>query len=127
MIDSSPQLQDQTRFFDEGVYFESTPQLPSTNNKSPFLQSGKGKLLVVLLAVFGFLLIVIGLVAVFGDTTTQEELPSLDDPIKVNRELTETEKKVQLLKDLLKTADPTKEQDPFPSVDLTLRLDPQER
>ena len=127
MTDKSPQMQDQTRFFDEGVYFESSPPVPTLENQQPFLQTKRGKLVLVLSAVLGFLLIIIGLAAVFGGTPVEEELPSLDDPIKVNRELTETEQKVQLLKDLLKTADPTKEQDPFPSVDLTLRLDPQER
>ncbi len=127
MTDKSPQLQDQTRFFDEGVYFESAPPTPSTENQQPFLQTKRGKLVLILLPVLGLLLIVIGLAAMFGGAPIEEELPSLDDPIKVNRDLTETEQKVQLLKDLLKTADPTKEQDPFPSVDLTLRLDPQER
>jgi hypothetical protein len=126
MTDISPQMQDQTRFNDEGVYFESTPtQVPA--NQPPFLQTKRGKLVLVLSAVFGFLLITIGLVSLFGDGVDEEELPGLDDPIRVNRELTETEKKVQLLKDLLKSADPTKEQDPFPAVDLTFRLDAQER
>lgn len=127
MTDKSPQMQDQTRFFDEGVYFESKPPALASEAQVPFLQTKRGKLVLILLPVLGFLLIIIGLAAVFGNTANEEELPSLDEPIKVNRELTETEKKVQLLKDLLKTADPTKEQDPFPSVDLTLRLDPKER
>lgn len=127
MTDKSPQMQDQTRFFDEGVYFESAMPTPATGPQEPFLQTKRGKLVFILLPVLGFLLIIIGLAAVFGGPAAEEELPSLDEPIKVNRELTETEKKVQLLKDLLKTADPTKEQDPFPSVDLTLRLDPKER
>lgn len=127
MTEKIPQMQDQTRFFDEGVYFESSPPAPTTAHSAPLLQTTRGKLILLGLTLVGFLLIIIGLVAVFGGAPAEEELPGLDDPIKVDRALTETEQKVQLLKDLLKTADPTKQQDPFPSVDLTIRLDPQER
>lgn len=127
MTDRPTQLHDQTRFFDEGVYFETKPPTPELETKQPFLESKRGKLFLIGFAILGFLLVIIGLAAVFGTPADNEIDLEDDEPTQQTRVLSETEKKVQLIKDLLKSADPTKEQDPFPSVDLTIRLDSQER
>lgn len=115
-------LNDQTRFSDEGMFFESPPPSPDMGPKPPFLETKQGKLALVGVAVLGFILIVVGLAAL---ATNQEEIKEkiAEYTPQPARELTETEKKVELLKQLLKTADPTKELDPFPPVDLTFRLD----
>ncbi len=115
-------LTDQTRFSDEGMYFESTPPSPDLGPRPPFLETKQGKFAIIAAGILGFLLIVIGMAALVNNQEEIQEKMAEYVP-QPARELTETEKKVELLKQLLKTADPTKELDPFPPVDLTFRLD----
>ncbi len=118
----------QTRFSDEGMYFESTlPDIDPNAPKKPFFETKQGKYALIGLAVFGFLMMIIGLAIIAKSNQTPiQEVIEVFKP-RVVRDLSETEQKVVLLKELLVTADPTKEQDPFPPINLTFRLDPSER
>ena len=121
-------LTNQTRFSDEGMYFESNlPDVDPNAPKQPYFETKQGKLVLIVLAVFGFLLVVIGLAILAKSNQSQIQDVIQGTNPKVQREMTETEKKVQLLREQLTTADPTKELDPFPPINLKLRLDPSEK
>ncbi len=115
-------LTDQTRFSDEGMYFESSPPSPDLGPRPPFLETKQGKFAIIAAAILGFILIIVGLAALVSNQEQIQEKMAEFAP-KETRELSETEKKVDLLKIQLKAADPTKELDPFPPVNLTFRLD----
>jgi hypothetical protein len=130
LTNSTPTDTDQTQFATDSWLYEANrpdPAAQSTEPKLPFWKTKQGKpAMIILGATLVFLLILIAAYYLKPrpEAIVEEEI---DEATVAALDLGPLGEKVKLLRQQLKAADPTKEQDPFPPVNLELRLDEAER
>jgi hypothetical protein len=114
---------DQTNFANQEPIYEEPADYDEIRKSLSFFKTKKGKMISILAALFGFFLsLIIILFFVFNkkplDLVEKEKEPSQEiiqlDPLRT---------RIKVLADDLDQADPTKQELPFPPVDLSIRID----
>jgi hypothetical protein len=126
----------QTKFSYEKPFFEEIAPLPTEDSPSPEPMQQKGiigwirthtVLAAVGVTLLVLLLVLLVLAALFSPRNTMVPTDTNEVVTDTPKQLSPLEQKVQNLKSELNQADPTRGQEPFPPVDLDIRLDKSER
>ena len=116
---------DQTQFGSEGVFFEANKPAPLDPNlpKPKFWQSAQGRIVLAVLTILAVILVLISFAALLqpqAATTTETEE---DVAVTEAMDLGPLGEKAKALRTQLRAADPSKELDPQPPINIELRLD----
>jgi hypothetical protein len=118
---------DQTSFGLESPLFDQPKRRGFVEEMSPEekARQKKKKIIIGLIAggVAVFVLLVV-IAAMFKPRGLQTTTPEASAEPQTNQELSPLEQKVETLRQELRAADPTREDIPFPPVDLEIELDP---
>lgn len=119
---------DQTQFGSEGLYFDANKPTPVINDPSKpqpkFWQTSQGRMVLVVMAVFAVILMVISLAWLLQPKAATTVDQTFDDAEVEVLDLGPLGEKAKALRSQLKAADPAKELDPQPPINIELRLDP---
>lgn len=116
---------DQTQFGSEGVFFEANKPSPLDPNapKVKFWQSPQGRMVLAVLTILAVIMVLISFAwllqpkAAITTETTEEET------VTETMDLGPLGDKAKALRTQLRAADPSKELDPQPPINIELRLD----
>ena len=125
---NQPTLLNQTSFSEEEPLLEKPADYDEKlANRKKFFKTKQEKLLKILIFLFSFFLIlIIALYFVFKKPKPVEiEKPT--EKVEQVQSLDPLRKRIKVLSEDLNEADPTKQELPFPPVDLKIRIDPQAR
>lgn len=116
---------DQTQFGSEGVFFEANKPIPLDPNapKPKFWQSAQGRMVLAVLTILAVILVLISFAWLLqppaATTTETEEEVAVTEAM----DLGPLGEKAKALRTQLRAADPSKELDPQPPINIELRLD----
>ncbi|MCC6711498.1 MAG: hypothetical protein IT416_04080 [Candidatus Pacebacteria bacterium] len=113
--------QNQTQFSVDEPILEKPVE--TINDEQPVAKKTLPKYLYFIFAGLIFIIIVLVIAVLNKPTTVVEDEPELIPTPTIAKELTPIEQKIEVAKDKLEESNPTTEKDPFPPINMELRID----
>ncbi len=113
--------QNQTQFSVDEPILEKPVE--TINDEQPVTKKTLPKYLYFIFAGLVFIIIVLVIAVLNKPTTVVEDEPELTPTPTITKELTPIEQKIEVAKDKLEESNPTTEKDPFPPINMELRID----
>lgn len=116
---------DQTQFGSEGVFFDANKPAPVDPNapKTPFWPSAQGRIVLAVLTILAVILVLVSFAWFLQPSAATIETTELTEAETETLDLGPLGEKVRALRTQLRAADPSKELDPQPPINIELRLD----
>lgn len=117
---------DQTQFGSEGVFFDANKPAPLDPNapKPKFWQSAQGRMVLAVMAIVAVILVLVSFAWFLQPEAASTTEPTEEETVTETMDLGPLGEKAKALRTQLRAADPSKELDPQPPINIELRLDP---